>query len=144
MKGVTVEIEGVGQVNAFLRKYGKEAEDALGKDVVATALEINTAVKKRIQRGAKTGRVYVRGNVTHQASAPGESPATDTGTLASSVYFEQNTKLSSTIGSRLAYAYYLEYSTTRIAARPAWVPETEIGQKKLNARVEKTMKRLSK
>ena len=53
--------------------------------------ELNEAAQ-RIVRDAqvaiasppKTGRIYKRGNVTHQASAPGEAPATDTGNLANS------------------------------------------------------------
>lgn len=174
---VTIQIEGMGQVQAALRKFGKEAETAIGKDVTATALEINTAVKKAIRKKGKgityhriagedgLMRVYAgifsengpnklvavfrtdgAANLspTHTASAPGEAPATDTGTLASSVYFESKTKMSATIGSRLAYAYYLEYGTKKIAPRPAWQPETEKGQKKLNERVLKTLERLAK
>jgi hypothetical protein len=143
---VTVEIEGLSQVSAFLKRYGQEAEREIGKDVVKTALEINTGVKKRIQRGPKSGRVYTRGsgqNLSreHQASAPGEAPAADSGVLASSIYFEQSGKLSATIGSRLAYAYYLEFGTSRIDPRPAWVPETELGQVALNKRVEATLRK---
>jgi hypothetical protein len=141
---VTIQIEGMGQVQAALRKYGKEAETAIGKDVTATALDINTAVKKAIQRGPKTGNTYTRGNIEHTASAPGEAPATDTGTLASSVYFDNTGKMSATIGSRLAYAYYLEYGTKKIAPRPVWQPETIKGQTKLNERVLKTLERLAK
>jgi hypothetical protein len=140
----TIEIEGLDQVSAALKKYGKEAEAGIAKDVTGTALEINTAVKKAIQRGTKSGAVYARGGITHQASAPGEAPATDTGALASSVYFQQTSKLTATIGSRLAYAYWLEYGITKIAPRPAWVPATEDGQKKLNERVLKTLERLAK
>ena len=62
---------------------------------------------------------------THQASAPGEAPASDTGTLVSSIYFEQNTPYQTTIGSRLAYAEWLEFGTRKIAPRPAWVPAVE-------------------
>lgn len=140
---VTIQIEGLDQVQAALRKFGAKAEAAIDRDVTATALEVNTAVKKAIQRGPKTGAIYKRGNITHQASAPGQAPATDTGVLVSSVYFQNTGKMSATIGSRLAYAYYLEYGTTRIAPRPAWQPATEDGQKKLNARVLKTLERLA-
>ena len=140
---VTIQIEGLDQVQAALRKFGAKAEAAIDRDVTATALEVNTAVKKAIQRGPKTGIIYTRGNITHQASAPGQAPATDTGVLVSSVYFQNTGKMSATIGSRLAYAYYLEYGTTRIAPRPAWQPSTEDGQKKLNARVLKTLERLA-
>lgn len=141
---ITIEVDGLQDVNAALRKYGKDAEAGLAKAVTATALEINTDVKKRIQRGPKTGRIYTRGEIEHQASAPGEAPATDTGTLASSVYFERETKLSATIGSRLAYAYYLEFGTARIAPRPSWVPATEAAKPKLRARVEKALTEAAK
>jgi phage gpG-like protein len=144
MTNITIEIEGLEQVQAEMRRIGKEAADGVAKAVTATALEINTGVKKLIQRGPKTGRTYTRRGIEHTASAPGEAPATDTGTLASSVYFEQSDKLTATIGSRLAYAYYLEFGTTRIAARPAWVPETELGQKKLQERVTASLKRATK
>jgi hypothetical protein len=64
-------------------------------------------------------------SLTHTSSAPGEAPATDTGLLDSSIYFDQKTKLSAEIGSRLPYAYYLEFGTQKIAARPSWVPAVE-------------------
>lgn len=146
---ITIEVEGLAQVQAELRKYGAKAEAAIAKAVTATALEVNTEVKRMIQRGPKTGRVYTRGggqnlSAEHQASAPGESPATDSGDLVVSVYFEQTQKLTATIGSRLAYAYYLEFGTSRIAPRPAWVPASEKGQKALNKRIEKALREAAK
>jgi len=157
---ITIEVEGLGQVQAMLRKYGADAEKEIGKAVTATALEIDRNVKKAIQSGPKTGRTYteifrtINGRVvpvgprsgnnlsaSHTASAPGQPPATDTGTLVSSLYFTQETRLQATIGSRLAYAYYLEYGTSRMAPRPVWQPETEKGQKALMARIEKALQR---
>jgi hypothetical protein len=174
---VTIQIEGMGQVQAALRKFGKAAADAIGKDVTAVAFDINLAVKKEIRKKGKgityhriagddgLMRVYAgsysengpnklvalfktggKANLspTHTASAAGDAPATDTGGLISSLYFKQDTKMSATIGSRLAYAYYLEYGVTRIAPRPVWQPETIKGQTKLNERVIKTLERLAK
>lgn len=160
---ITIEVDGLQDVNAALRKYGRDAEAGLSKAVTATALDIQRDVKKRIQRGPKTGAVYdsifrmINGrpvpvgpregnnlSPTHQASAPGEAPASDTGGLAKSVDFRQETKLSATIGSRLAYAYYLEFGTARIAPRPSWVPATEAAKPKLRARVEKALTEAAK
>lgn len=137
---ITIEVDGMAQVEAALKKYARDADQEIAKAVTGTALEMIGDVKKAIQRGPKTGRVYRRGNITHQASAPGEAPATDQGALASSVYFEQTTKLSATIGSRLAYAYYLEFGTSRIAPRPSWTPAAELAQGKLTKRIEKALK----
>jgi hypothetical protein len=133
---ITIQVDGLDGLQKMLGRIPAETEKRLGKLINATGLNITTDVKRRIQRGAKTGRVYRRGNVTHRASSPGEAPATDTGTLVSSVYFETG-KLSATLGSRLAYAYWLEFGTQRMAARPAWVPAVEAAREKFAADVRR-------
>jgi phage gpG-like protein len=122
--------------NDFSAAVLKDIDNA----VVATALEVVTDVKKRISRGPKTGKTY--GN--HQASAAGEAPATDTGVLASSIYFDKGTGPSATVGSRLAYAAYLEFGTAHIKPRPSWTPAVELARPKLTARVEKAILRRGK
>jgi len=143
MTSLTVQIDNVEAVSAALRAYGDRAEKLIDKAVLATAFEINGNVKKALQSGPKTGRVYKRGKVTHQASAPGQAPATDTGTLASSIYFE-NGRLSATIGSRLAYAYYLEFGTARIAPRPSWAPATLAARDAFQRRVDEALREAAK
>jgi hypothetical protein len=119
--------------------------------VNAAALESVNDVKKAIQGPPKTGNIYKRGTKTHQASRAGEAPATDTGFLVSSIYNEDRGYLSKAIGSRLDYAFYLEFGTRNIAARPSWVPAVEraipkmlkrvnIAIAKAKARAEKTTK----
>jgi len=145
---ITMEIQGLEQVKAEIQRIGKKAEDGVAKAVKATALEVITDVKKRIQRGPKTGRTYTRGNVSHTASAPGQAPATDTGFLASSIYFENTGKLSATVGSRLAYAYYLEFGTVKMnfaggvgGPRPSWTPSVEAAAPKLQKRIEDAIRK---
>ena len=133
----------------FFTDFSKEVQRAIGQAVQATALETITEVKRMIQRGPKTGRVYTRGkgqNLSreHQASAPGEAPATDTGALASSIYFEASSPREATIGSRLAYAAYLEFGTQRIAPRPSWTPAVEKMKPKLAARVSRAIQGAAK
>lgn len=67
----------------------------------------------------KTGRIYRRRSVEHQASAPGESPASDTGRLVNSIRtgYDMNA-LVGTVTASTAYAAALEYGTARMAARP--------------------------
>lgn len=63
-----------------------------------------------------TGRVY--GN--HQASAPGQSPAVDTGRLRQSIDIDDS-KISSLkirVGTNVQYAPALEYGSRTIAPRP--------------------------
>jgi HK97 gp10 family phage protein len=141
---IELQIEGLDRVKAEIKRIGKEAEQGVANAVKATALEVISDVKKRIQRGPKSGRTYTRGNVSHTASAPGQAPATDTGTLASSTYFTQSGKLSAVVGSRLAYASYLEFGTTRIKPRPSWTPAVEAAAPKLQKRIEDAIRKAAK
>lgn len=67
----------------------------------------------------KTGVVYRRRGVAHQSSAPGEAPASDTGTL---VTRRRITIDAARARARLAFsskhAKYLEHGTRRMEPRP--------------------------
>ena len=141
MSAISLSVSNVKELQAAIKAIGGKAEANVGKAIEATALGINRDVKDAIQRGDKTGRVYQRRNITHRASAPGEAPATDTGTLVSSIYYEPQSGLLSMIGSRLAYAYYLEFGTMRIAPRPSWMPAVEANREKFNRLVEEGLRR---
>jgi HK97 gp10 family phage protein len=141
----SVTIEGLDALQRDLAQLGKEVQKGLGKAVSATALDVDRDIKKRIQRGPKTGRTYTRAkgqnlSETHQASAPDEAPATDSGDLVLSIYNTKNSPISSTVGSRLAYAYFLEFGTVRMDARPAWVPAVEKFTPKMFERIDKVLR----
>lgn len=72
-----------------------------------------------IQSPPKTGRVYQRRGVLHQASAPGEPPASDTGALVqmSGTRYEPD-QLTGVVTFHAAYAAALEFGTVRIEPRP--------------------------
>ena len=91
----------------------------------------------------KSGRVYNRGGKAHQASAPGEPPAVDTGLLRAS-FFPQPGQIvigkSATemwvdigVGANVLYATYLEYGTRFMAPRPLWRPAFEMTKGRINA-----------
>lgn len=98
------------------------APDALLR--AALVLEGNL---KQILLTPGKGRIYKRGkNITHQASAPGDPPAPDIGTLQRSITHEVGSssiggrgRLGSGIartvrvGSPLTYAWPLEFGTTK-------------------------------
>ena len=72
-----------------------------------------------INTGAKTGRVYRRNGISHQASAPGESPAADTGDLASKIGTAVDaTTLKGSVEFYSAHAKHQEYGTRNMAPRP--------------------------
>lgn len=151
---IKISVQNTDAVQKALRQFGEKAENEIQKAVVATALTVNADVKKAIQGPPKTGHWYYRipgdkymtirqgaedgpmvaifrasgkQNLSfkHRASAPGEAPATDTGNLVSSIYFRQPSKLVAEVGSRLPYAYWLEFGTKKIEPRPSWVPATQ-------------------
>jgi len=72
-----------------------------------------------------SGRIYKRGNVSHQASAPGEPPAIDTSDLINSVHVEKEGSLTALVVEGAEYSADLEYGTTKMAPRPHLTPAVE-------------------
>jgi HK97 gp10 family phage protein len=141
---VRMEVENEAEVRAALRRYGAKFERLLDRAINATALEVISSVRRKIQRGPKTGIVYekIKPKRTHRASAPGQPPATDMGALASrGNYYIRRGKMSATIGSNLAYAAYLEFGTRRIKPRPAWVPAVQENRAKFNDRIREAIRK---
>ncbi len=80
---------------------------------------LRTEGNRLIQSPPKTGRVYKRRSVAHQASAPGEAPATDTGRLVQSARTEfDQSKLQGFVVWATNYSLKLEEGTAKMAARP--------------------------
>lgn len=103
--------------------------------VRATALEIEADTKKSIQSGPKTGRVYKRRKRRHQASAPGQAPATDRGQLASSYRTRKVGPGAYRVGSSLKKAPALEFGTRRMRPRPHLRPAFSRGKERLRKRM---------
>ena len=155
---VRISLSGDKELRAALDAMADDVRQEVSKAVIGTAIELRGDVVKSIQRGPKTGRVYdsifrtINGkavpvaprsgnglSATHQASAPGEAPASDTGRLASSITFDQAGPLTATVGSNLAYSVYLEFGTRKIAARPYFRPAVERMRPKFQQRLERAL-----
>lgn len=139
-RGATIQVRGTQEVAAALARFGAEVSAQVSKAVAATALEALTDIRKAIQGPPKTGKLYprgVNGDKVHQASAPGEAPATDTGALVSSTYFTQPDSMTAAIGSRLEYAFFLEFGTMKIEPRPSWIPAAERAAPRLEKRLQR-------
>lgn len=87
--------------------------------VVAGAQLVHETGTRKIQDGPKTGRVYHRRGVDHQASAPGEPPASDTGRLVASgdVYLDAP-NLSARVNWASDHALPMELGTQTVEPRP--------------------------
>jgi HK97 gp10 family phage protein len=138
MTSINVSLDGMQQLLNQMKKLGADADAVVLKTITDLVLQTQGLAKIGIQRGPKSGRTYQRGNITHQASAPGQYPATDTGRLASSVMIDLPVPggLTGRVGTNVQYGPMLEFGTSRMAARPWLLPS--FTQAKIN--VEKKLK----
>ena len=118
---IKVDIHEIKVNPVDLDKIKKGVKDGL----LALALMAQGEAQKSIRRGPKTGRVYKRGKVYHQASAPGEAPANDLGNLVNKVKAEMTEELVASTLSLAPYSIHLEYGTRKMAARPFLRPAGE-------------------
>lgn len=120
--------------------------EAADRVVRATAFDIQADTQRRIQTGPKTGRIYRTVRVSkkgrrsvrvHQASAPGESPATDLGALAASYRAKPVRRGIWRVGSPQAYAAPLEFGDRRgrLKARPHLRPSFAAAKKVMRRRM---------
>lgn len=106
--------------------------------MLKAAHDVEARAKVAIQTGAKTGRMYGR----HQASAPGEAPATDTGHLVNSIHVDAGPgELAAEVVVGAEYGAYLEFGTTDMAPRPFLGPAVEAARPGFVAAVETELNR---
>ena len=117
------------------------ADDAVQRALLSYGFLVVSYAQRLILKPPKTGAIYKRGSVSHQASAAGEAPASDTGRLVASGRFEPHGKASIKVIFGTEYASYLEFGTSRMAPRPFLgraIEETkEQGRKLIAAEIEK-------
>ena len=118
--GIRVKVDTRNLV-ARLRRIEKAEGTALSDAIGVAAELVRTEAVRSIQRGSRSGITYKRGSVFHRASAPGEQPKTDTGSLVSSIFSslrKDRSRPVAFVGSDIVYAKHLEFGTRRMAARP--------------------------
>ena len=139
-----VEIKGAKEVQDALKFYMQDVQVSLKSAVQATALEALTRVRRSMRDTPKTGKEYPRrkgGTKIHIASKAPNPPAIDTGTLTNSIYYMMVDDLTAAIGSRLDYAYHLEFGTFNMGARKAWLPAAEWAGPVLQKRIERILRK---
>ena len=113
---------------------------AVMRGVVGGTEKVRNEALRLIMQTAKTGRLYRTRGVVHRASAPGESPASDTGRLANSITTAYDaTKLSGMVSANTVYAPYLEYGTMKMEPRPFMRPALANTQQQFVESVEKAV-----
>jgi HK97 gp10 family phage protein len=114
--------------------------DRLGRAVVAGGFVLETAVKISMSAASHTGRRYGG----HQASAPGETPAVDTGGLVNSISTELESSSATDawaqVGTDKEYGEWLEFGTSKMAPRPFMRP----GYDNNVSKIEDTIRKFAK
>ena len=143
---VTIRLEGSEQLQRDLRRLSDDLRREVGQVVLGAAVEMRADIVNSIQRGPASGLTYKKSNPTrtHTASAPGQPPMSDTGRLANSITFDRVGDLTATVGSALNYAPWLEYGTSRMAARPFFRPAVERMRPKYIGKLEDIIRRAAR
>jgi HK97 gp10 family phage protein len=109
-----------------LEQASRRAHEEFRKVLEAGAKSIERTAKKKIQGVPKSGRLYRRGRVLHQASAPGQPPATDSGFLVGSFFSGlKDQGLTVEVGVTVFYGGFLELGTSKMKPRPYLKPSAE-------------------
>jgi len=136
-----VTVRNADRLMRKLRQIPLDARSGIGTALAGSVVMLDSYAKQKIQGGGRGGRTYRRRSTTHQASAPGEFPKTDTGQLVASLFFRVSAdKLRAFFGTKLAYGRYLEFGTSRMAARPWLRPTLRANRDKITARVRAAVK----
>lgn len=133
-----VEIDGLSQLTRQLADLVGDAEAVMTETITRVVMDTRTNAVQGIQRGPATGAVRRDGS---RASAPGQFPMSDTGRLANSVEFNLPTagRLMGEVGTNVIYGRYLEFGTSRMAARPWLLPSFEKAKVGVEARLKKAI-----
>jgi HK97 gp10 family phage protein len=145
-----------------LTKIERAVAKAVSQQLKLGALLVHGEAVRSIQQGPKTGIMYgklrdikkINFNLpgknaalkrVHQASAPGEAPATDTGNLvkSGSVTLDPDGK-SATVRFKAPYGPDLEFGTKNMAARPFLVPAFEKNKAKIKQMIKDAEKNARK
>lgn len=142
MNSIGVSVNGVDELKADLNRLTPNTNREIQKAIGVVLLRIASEAQMLISRGGRSGMIYRRRSITHQASAAGEPPKTDRGTLVRNITVQTDPDgLGGNAGSRDAAAHgrWLELGTSRIDPRPWLVPTFEKLREWIIQRLEQGM-----
>lgn len=160
-----LDMSGADDLVKSLKRLGSDGEDAMIDVITDVVTSTQEFAVDGINSGPATGAVYdsifrtINGRVvpvgprsgnnlsaTHQASAPGEYPMSDTGRLASNIItlLPNGSSIEGQVGTNIEYGTFLEFGTSRMEARPWLMPSFEKAKndvsKKLNQAIMQSLK----
>lgn len=119
-----------------------EVDKAVARGLFIAAEKVRSDAVKSILSGGKSGRLYRRRGTVHQASAPGEAPASDTGTLANSAEAKLVDINRAVVNFSAQYSSFLEFGTTNIAPRPYARPALMMNRDFITEAIDKEVRKV--
>lgn len=140
---MTVKLDGLEESIQAIYLATNNVETAVDAAIRAGAAAIQTEAVTSISQGAKTGRIYKRGNKIHQASAAGEAPATDSGDLVRRIQALKSIAGDGSwlVGTSLPYGKHLEFGTKDMGARPWLIPAMEKNRKNIENSIKSAIRK---
>ena len=128
---IKFKVSNLKKVLSQMDKLEKDMEIPFQEIVKGGGQLIRTEAIKSIQTGSKSGVLYQMYNPRreHRASAPGQSPASDTGNLVSKIIVRQKSQDVTSVESNANYSAFLEYGTSKMQPRPFMLPAFEKSKK---------------
>jgi hypothetical protein len=111
-------------IKVQLTGFEGAAEEVSSGLIRHTIYDLDARIKDAMAQ-PKHGRLYQRGARVHQASAPGEAPAIDSGTLINDMEPRFPAPTKGVLAICAEYAAYLEFGTRRIEPRPFAQPTVQ-------------------
>lgn len=155
-----IKIIGTKELQQALAKKQMELHRAIARGVTKGAMLVQKTARQKILKGPKTGRVYgtvadVMNNMVvqalgserqkrlaaakvHQASAPGQPPANDTGKLAASIQVvaaSPSNRATAYVTVGEPYGKHLEFGTKEIEPRPFLQPSADENHATIHAMI---------
>lgn len=109
-------------------KFMGDVRKAVAGGVDAASIALQGDLKLELSKQGKGWSYRKKGGRVHIASAPGDPPAPDLGTLRRSVQRDTSrldSDLSARTGTNMPYGRWLEHGTRKMAARPWMRPVAE-------------------
>lgn len=123
--------------NRLKKLTGETMVREVGRALFAAGEMIQVEAQISITAGAVSGKKHV-------ASAPGEAPNNDTGTLAGAIETNQVAPLVVEVSSNAPYAAALEFGTSRMESRPYMQPARDAKRREVEQLVRRAVDRAVK
>lgn len=126
----------------FNRKIWSSVRKEVRKQIVKETEAVSTEATRLVLETSKTGNLYHRNTITHQASAPGEPFASDTGNALNLIQTRyEDDYFTGIVNAGAEYAAALEFGTEKMEPRPTMRPALENRRKNINVNIGNAVKR---